>query len=59
MDFYGLYKIDAKGSREENGILRDDGQLGPQVVQAKLADVQAVDADGTLGWFDQSKQRHL
>lgn len=46
------------GPGEQDGILRDDGQLGPQGLQADAADVHAVDEDPARGRLRQPEERH-
>ena len=39
--------------------MRNDGQLGPEVVEAHLADVEAVDGDRALSSLHQSEESNL
>ena len=47
-----VYQVNPERSWEEDRILWNDRQLGPEVVQADLADVDAVDRDRTLSSLD-------
>ena len=38
--------------------MRDNRELGSQVLQAKAADVHAVDEDAATGWFYQAEKSH-
>uniref|UniRef100_A0A1I8HVJ8 CCHC-type domain-containing protein n=1 Tax=Macrostomum lignano TaxID=282301 RepID=A0A1I8HVJ8_9PLAT len=52
----GVLLSGVQRAREKHGVLRDDGQLGPEVVQAETGDVNAVNFDSTSGRFENSKQ---
>jgi hypothetical protein len=45
-------EVGTDGTREESGLLRDDGEGGAEVPQSKLADVFAVDQDGATTRFN-------
>ena len=39
-------EVRSDGAFEQRGVLGDDGELGPEVVESNLADVNAVDDNG-------------
>lgn len=44
------------GSYEEDRVLRNDGQLGPEVLQTQCGDVNPIQLDGSRLQLHQSKQ---
>lgn len=44
-------------AREEHGILRDDGQVGAEVVHAQRRNVDAVNHNLSLGRLNHTEQR--
>lgn len=46
------------GPRQQDWILRDNRELGPQVLQAEATDVHAVNEDAATGWFHQAEKSH-
>lgn len=48
-------EVEAEGAREEDGILGDDGEMGSEVAEVHLADVDAVDLDLARGEFDDAE----
>ena len=53
------YQVDPERTREQDRILWNDGQLGPQVMKPQLADIQIVNDDRTLSSLYQPKQGNL
>ena len=53
------YQVDPERTREQDRILWNDGQLGPQVMKPQLADIQIVNDDRTLSSLYQPKQGYL
>ena len=50
-------EVEANRAREEDGLLRDDRELAPEVAKAHAADVQAVDGDAPAARLHDAKQR--
>lgn len=46
------------GPDEEHRLLRDDGHLAPQVIQANVCDIDPVDGDGAPAQLHQPEQSH-
>ena len=46
------------GADEEDGLLGDDGQLAPQLLQPQVGDVDPVHGDGAPRQLHQSEQSH-
>ena len=53
------YQVDPERTREQDRVLWNDGQLGPQVMKPQLADIQIVNDDRTLSSLYQPKQGNL
>mmetsp|Transcript_38462 Transcript_38462/g.115331 ORF Transcript_38462/g.115331 Transcript_38462/m.115331 type:complete len:259 (-) Transcript_38462:4107-4883(-) len=51
-------EVRADRAGEEDGILRDDGDLLPQLLETEGADIDIVDGDGATGELYDSQQRN-
>lgn len=49
-------EVGADGAREEDGVLRDDGEARAQVVQVDLGNVLPVDVDAAGAGFDEAEE---
>ena len=49
-------QVHAERSREENGVLGQDGDLGSELVKAKLGHVLVINNYGTTRWFNYAEQ---
>ena len=49
-------EVGAHGAGEEDGVLRDDGKAGAEVVELDGCYVEAVDEDAAVRGVDESKQ---
>jgi hypothetical protein len=51
-------EVGAKCAVEEDGVLRDDGELLSELSEAESANVDAVDFDGAGADFDEAEEGH-
>ncbi|GKT41748.1 uncharacterized protein ColSpa_01929 [Colletotrichum spaethianum] len=49
-------KVGAHGAGEEDGVLRDDGEAGAQLVELDLGDVEAVDVDASRAGLEEAEE---
>ena len=50
-------QVHPDGAREQDGVLRDDGDARPQLGQPEQPDVLAVDVDGPARRLDDAEER--
>ncbi|GKT64743.1 LOW QUALITY PROTEIN: hypothetical protein ColTof3_12082 [Colletotrichum tofieldiae] len=49
-------EVGAHGAGEEDGVLRDDGEAGAQLVELDLGDVEAVDVDASRAGLEEAEE---
>ena len=49
-------EVDPEGAREEDGVLRDDGQSRAETGEAEMGDVDAINADASPGCLDDPEE---
>lgn len=54
--FVERVEVSADGTREEDGVLWDDGDAGAEVMETEGRDVEAVDKDAAGGRADELEE---